>query len=347
MSSTNEHDHNEEDCSFQLLLPRKVSINGMSAADDDYCSTTVSSSLFEEDEISTIIDSGTQIEDNVVTRSNKQDGEEEDIKVHDNDDDDEACTIYDDDFLSLLGIQTDSNDDVAAEAEECDEDINKKLVLKKVVPPSYSSSSSSEEDMEFETFLSLLDGMNDTTTDNNSAVSVDGLLDNDISILMLENNNDVEDPTSVVSSIIPPRCLVDDFVGSNNMEDSNNIITPSSSPSLLMEEKDTEVTTTSTTTRSKSIIEHQEQGTLKLRRSGSTTNKRLRSVRSVSMSSSVKRRFRPTTITKDNNSITIPSSVLLEQVVDVEMPPKVEQSKMVPQRRYTTRSQRAQVHPLK
>ena len=162
---------------------------------------------------------------------------------------------------------------------------------------------------------------------------------------MLENNNDVEDPTSVVSSIIPPRCLVDDFVESKNIDDSTNNITPSSSPSLLMEEKDTVLTTTSAT-RSNSIEHYQEQGTLKLR-SSSTTNKRLRSVRSVSMSSSVKRRFRPTTITKDNNSITIPSSVLLEQVVDVEMPPKVEQSKMVPQRRYTTRSQRAQVHPLK
>lgn len=317
MSLTNEHD-NEED---YLQLPRKVSINSMSI-DDYYCvRTTVSSSLLEDGISTSIIDSGTTEDD--ITRSKLD--EEDDDKVHadDEDDDDEAYTIDDDNFLSLLGIHTySSNDDDTAE--ERDED-TKKLIKNKP-----SSTLSSEDDMEIENVLSLLDWMNDT----DNSVSVDNMLDNYISN-MLEND---DDPTSVVSSIIPPRCLVDDFVSntSDSKMDVSNIAKLSSlpSPTSLMEVKET---TTTRATRSNSI-EHQEQGALKLR--SASTNKRLR-VRS-SMSSSVKRRFLATT----DNNITVPSSVSLEQV-DVGML-KVKQLKIIePQRQYMTRSQRAQVHPLK
>jgi len=300
MSSTSD---NEEDY-FQL--PRKVSINCMSVDDDneEFVSTTVL-------DTSTFINSGTN-EDEVVRRKQEDAG-------MDNIQDDEACTIDDDDFLTLLGIQTDSSNDTTAT--DCED--TKKLL--KRVP---SSSSCSEDDMEFENFLSLLDGMNDT----DNSVSVDNMMDNNIS--MLEMNDDV-DPTSVLSSIIPPRQLEEDFVISN-MSDGNitSLSSLPSSPQSLMEKKET---STTRATRSNSI-EHQEQGTSKLRSGGS--NKRLR-VRS-SMSSRVKRRFRTTTTTStttDTDNITVPSS--LSKQVDVGGLSKVEKIMEPSQRRlyytFTTR----------
>ena len=301
MSSTSD---NEEDY-FQL--PRKVSINSMSVDDDneDFASTTVL-------DTSTFINSGTN-EDEVVRRKQEDAG-------MDNIQDDEACTIDDDDFLALLGIQTDSSNDTTAT--DCED--TKKLL--KRVP---SSSSCSEDDMEFENFLSLLDGMNDT----DNSVSVDNMMDNNISML----ENDHGDPTSVLSSIIPPRQLEEDFVISI-MSDSNitSLSSLPSSPQSRMEKKET---STTRATRSNSI-EYREQGTLKLRSGGS--NKRLR-VRS-SMSSSVKRRFRTTTTTSTTDNITVPSS--LSEQVDVGLS-RVEKIMEPSQRRYTTRSQRGKVHPLK